>query len=329
MAKILVTGAAGFIGATLVETLLREGGHKLVLIDDFARGRKDDLWDDISKNSDVVFMQGDLTDHDFVRTIPHDFELVFHFAAVIGVKSVSNHPDRVLYVNTVSTLLLLEHFKNDAIKPKRFVFSSTSEMVAGTQKTFGIPVPTPETVPICLSDMKEARSTYLLSKALGESACFTYQSIYGIPCTVVRYFNVYGPRMGFQHVVPELFIRMTEQSSVEIYSPDHTRAFCYVDDAVSATLACARSDMAAGELINIGNSGQEIAMRDLAKTIADVIDARCELKDGKETPGSPVRRCPDTSHLKALTGFQASVSLKEGIKKTYEWYKPRLGQRYE
>ncbi len=329
MAKILVTGAAGFIGATLVETLLREGGHELVLIDDFARGRKDDLWESISGSADVTFMQGDLTDHDFVKSIPHDFDLVFHFAAVIGVKSVSNHPDRVLYVNTVSTLLLLEHFKDDAVKPKRFVFSSTSEMVAGTQKAFGIPVPTPETVPICLSNMKEARSTYLLSKALGESACFTYQSIYGIPCTVVRYFNVYGPRMGFQHVVPELFIKMTKQSTVEIFSPDHTRAFCYVDDAVAATLACARSDKAAGELVNIGNSSQEITMRDLAKVIAEVIDAKCDLTDGAETPGSPARRCPDTSHLKELTGFEASVSLVEGVRKTYAWYRPRLDQRYE
>jgi UDP-glucose 4-epimerase/UDP-glucuronate decarboxylase len=274
-------------------------------------------------------MKGDLTDAAFVSSLPHDFDLVFHFAAVIGVKSVSQHPDRVLYVNTVSTLLLLEHFKDRAVKPKRFVFSSTSEMVAGTQKAFGIPVPTSEEVPICLGNPREPRSTYLLSKAVGESACFTYQSMYGIPCTVVRYFNVYGPRMGFQHVVPELFIKISKQDSVEIFSPEHTRAFCYVDDAVAATLACARSEAAAGQLVNIGNASQEIRMRDLAGIIVKVLGRNVALIDGPETQGSPVRRCPDISLLKELTGFVAPTSLEDGVRKTYEWYKPRLDQRYE
>lgn len=329
MSKILVTGAAGFIGCTLVTKLLATGGHSITLVDDFARGRADDTWEKIIAHSDVTFMQGDLTDKDFVSTIPNDFEYIFHFAAVIGVKSVSQNPDKVLYVNTISTLLLLDHFKNAKTKPKRFVFSSTSEIVAGTQEHFGITVPTKEDVPLCLGMPSEGRSTYLLSKALGESACITYQNTHGIPCTIVRYFNVYGPRMGFQHVIPELFIKIMAQDEVEVFSPTHTRAFCYVDDAVDATLACAFSPTTSNEIINIGNSSQEISIKDLVLTVAEVLGKTIKIKDGQDTKGSPPRRCPDTSKLEKLTGFNAGVSLKEGISKTYDWYKTRLDKRYE
>lgn len=329
MSKILVTGAAGFIGATLTEKLLAEGSHEIVLVDDFARGRADETWEKLLAHPAVTFIKGDLTDKTFVSTLPQDFNLIFHFAAVIGVRNVRENPDKVLYVNTIATLLLLEHFKNAPRKPERFVFSSTSEIVAGTQAAFGIPVPTDEEVPICLGKATEPRSTYLLSKALGESACFTYQAVHGIPCTVVRYFNVYGPRMGFQHVIPELFIKVSKQDEVEVFSPRHTRAFCYVDDAVTATLLCARSSEAAGELVNIGNAAEEVPILEVVKTVARVMHKNPTIREGAETPGSPPRRCPDTAKLERLTGFTASIGLEEGVRKTYEWYEPRLDKRYE
>lgn len=329
MEKYLITGAAGFVGLALVNSLLKNADNRLVLVDDFARGRADADWGKVLENPAVTFLQGDMTDATFVSTLPLDCHYVFHLAAVIGVRNVRENPDRVLYVNTISTLFLLEHLKKAEQKPKRVVFSSTSEIVAGTQKYFDIPVPTPEDVPITLGDLTEPRSTYLLSKAVGESACFTYSKVYGIPCSVVRFYNVYGPRMGYQHVIPELFIKLSQNGNVEIASPDHTRAFCYIDDAVEAIMACAKLPGKTSHVINVGNSTQEITMRDLAKIIVTTINKEVVLSDGEETPGSPPRRCPETSTLSDLTGFVAKVSLEEGVKRTYEWYKTRLGDRYE
>lgn len=329
MGKYLITGAAGFVGLALVKELLKNSDNSLVLVDDFARGRADDEWEKVLLNSAVTFLKGDMTDASFVSTLPLDCDYVYHLAAVIGVRNVRENPDRVLFVNTISTLLLLEHLKQAENKPKRVVFSSTSEIVAGTQKYFDIPIPTPEDVPITLGDLTEPRSTYLLSKAVGESACFTYANVYGIPCSVVRFYNVYGPRMGYQHVIPELFIKLSQNDNVAIASPDHTRAFCYIDDAVEAILACAKLSEETSHVINVGNSVQEITMRDLAKIIATTIDRDVAITDAEATPGSPPRRCPDTSKLKGLTGFEAKVSLEEGVRRTYEWYKTRLGDRYE
>lgn len=329
MEKYLVTGAAGFVGLALVNALLKDSHNQLVLVDDFARGRADAEWEKVLENPAVTFIKGDMTDASFVATLPLDCDYVYHLAAVIGVRNVRENPDRVIFVNTISTLLLLDHLKNAENKPKRVVFSSTSEIVAGTQKYFDIPIPTPEDVPITLGDLSEPRSTYLLSKAAGESACFTYAKTYNIPCAVVRFYNVYGPRMGYQHVIPELFIKLSENESVSIASPDHTRAFCYIDDAIEAIMACAKLPEGESHVINVGNSSQEITMRNLAQIIAKVIDKDVELIDAEETPGSPPRRCPDTSRLFDLTGFKAQISLEEGVKRTFDWYKSRLGDRYE
>ncbi|NCO04037.1 MAG: NAD-dependent epimerase/dehydratase family protein [Alphaproteobacteria bacterium] len=329
MEKYLITGAAGFVGLALVNALLKNNQNKLVLVDDFARGRADAEWEKVLSHPSVTFLKGDMTDATFVATLPLDCDYVFHLAAVIGVRNVRENPDRVLYVNTISTLFLLDHLKHADKKPKRVVFSSTSEIVAGTQKYFDIPIPTPEDVPITLGDLKEPRSTYLLSKAAGESACFTYSKIHNLPCTIVRFYNVYGPRMGYQHVIPELFIKLSQNNKVDIASPDHTRAFCYIDDAIEAIMACVKLPGDVSHVINVGNSSQEITMRDLAKIIVETIGANTELVDAPETPGSPPRRCPDTSRLFDLTGFKAKVSLEEGVKKTYEWYKTRLEDRYE
>lgn len=329
MQKYLITGAAGFVGLALVKALLKNDKNRLVLVDDFARGRADEEWEGVLSNEAVTFLKGDMTDASFISTLPLDCDYVFHLAAVIGVRNVRENPDRVLYVNTVSTLLLMEHLKKASQKPKRVVFSSTSEMVAGTQKYFDIPIPTPEDVPITTGAVEEPRSTYLLSKAVGESACFTYSKMYDIPCTVVRFFNVYGPRMGYQHVIPELMIKLSQNDRVEIASPDHTRAFCFIDDAVEAIIACAQLPDSSSHVVNVGNAAQEISMRALAKIIASCIGKEVELVDAPETPGSPPRRCPDTTKLQDLTGFVAKISLEEGAQRTYEWYRSRLGDRYE
>jgi nucleoside-diphosphate-sugar epimerase len=233
-----------------------------------------------------------------------------------------------LLVNAISTLYLFEYAKRLS-NLKRILFSSTSEIYAGTLKHFGITVPTPETEPLTLDDITSPRTTYMLSKMYGESIAFNYGRLYNIPFTVVRYHNVYGPRMGFLHVVPEMFIKIRDNDTIDVASPTHTRAFCYIDDAVASTILVTEHPQTQGEIINIGNQEQEIAIRDLVRTIAKVMGKSITLNELPDTPGSPARRCPDTSKIKSLTGFEPKVALEEGITRMYAWYKDKLDSRHE
>lgn len=256
--------------------------------------------------------------------LPRDIDMIFHGAAILGVQQVLDSPDRVLEINA-STTLNVFNFARQLAGLKRVIFASTSEVYAGTLKHFGIPFPTPESVPICVDDVKSARTSYALSKVYGEAIAFAWRKSYGLPVTVVRYHNVYGPRMGFRHVVPQTFVKIARATAdVDVPSAHHTRAFCYVEDAIEATVRCWESEQAEGEIVNIGSSAEEISIRALVEKVARTMGRDITIREAPATEGSPSRRCPDTSNLKRLTGFSAGVSLDEGLRRTYVWYRERL-----
>ena len=142
-----------------------------------------------------------------------------------------------------------------------------------------------------------------------------------LPFSIIRYHNIYGPRMGFEHVIPEFCKRIFDnESPFKIFGGDNTRAFCYIDDAVKATVAIMRNSSCNGEVIHVGNSKEEVAISDLAKLMLEIDNKNTELKIENAPDGSVKRRCPDTSKLKDKTGFEAQISLKEGVSKSMEWY---------
>ena len=327
MKTILITGGAGFIGYFTAQKLVTEG-NRIILVDNLSRGRMDDDFGELLTNDRVQFIKGDLTDPSFVQTLPKQVDYIYHFAAVIGVKNVLEHPDTVLSVNARSILNLFEYAQT-VNGLKKFLFSSTSEIYAGTLTHFGIPVPTDETVPLTLEDVASERTTYALSKMFGESVCFNYGRKFGVPFTIVRYHNVYGPRMGFAHVIPELFIKIKNGKTVDLPSAEHTRAFCFVDDAVEMTIRLCEDAGAQGEIYHIGNAEEEISIGDLAVKIAAALNEHPQWRFLPATPGSPARRCPDTGKAATQTGYSPRVSLDEGIRRTYNWYKDKLDKRYE
>ncbi len=327
MEKILITGGAGFVGLAMARRLLDEG-HQVDLLDNMARGQADqDLLALLAKPR-ARLIEADLTDPRAFLGLDKDYDLIFHLAAVIGVRNVMNHPDKVLYVNAISNLNLFE-FAKGMPRLRRLVFSSTSEIYAGTLHHHGLPLPTPEDVPLALLDIQSPRTTYMLSKMYGESICFNYGRTHGIPFTILRFHNVYGPRMGFQHVVPEMFLKIARDSRVEVASPTHTRAMCYIDDAVDMSLRAARAQEAQGQVLNVGNPDQEVSILRLVETVAKVLGRDIETVPMPDTPGSPARRCPDISRIVALTGFRPRVDLEQGIRLTYDWYKHRLDKPHE
>jgi nucleoside-diphosphate-sugar epimerase len=203
---------------------------------------------------------------------------------------------------------------------ERFLFASTSEVYAGTIPHLSVPIPTPEDVPLALPDLANSRTCYLLSKIYGEAMC--YQG--GVPFTIVRPHNVYGPRMGLSHVVPELLERAhaaSDGGSLEVFSIDHRRTFCYVDDAVAIIARAAVTEQAEGETLNVGKEDGEVSIGEVAETVVAVVGKQLAIVAGPETPGSPARRCPDMTKTTRLTGYCASVDLESGIRRTYDWYR--------
>ena len=328
MNKILITGGAGFIGFALSKKLSDDSNNQITIIDNLLRGKLDDEFEFLVNRDNVKFINADITDAGVFLNLDKDYDYVYHLAAVIGVKNVMKNPDKVLYVNSISTLNLLEFLKNNH-NLKKILFSSTSEIYSGTLKNFGIDIPTDETVKLTVEDIKSERTTYALSKMFGESVCFNYGNKYSIPFTIVRYHNVYGPRMGFAHVVPEMFVKIKNNNKVDVPSPTHSRAFCFIDDAIEMTKRACENENTNNEILHIGNSKEEIQMKDLVLKISKIIGKTIELNEQPDTPGSTARRCPDVSKIKKLTGYTAAVSLDEGIAKTYNWYEDKLDKVYE
>ena len=317
--KALITGGAGFIGYHLSCELLNRG-YEVHILDDFSRGLNDKFIKRIEKNVSVISC--DLLDKGIINSLDKDYDYIFHFAAIIGVQNVLKKPYDVLYKNTELLINTIEFAKVNK-NLKRFVFASTSEIYAGTLKYYGIDIPTPEDTPLTITPFDSPRTSDMLSKIYGEA--LLYQS--GLPFTIIRPHNIYGPRMGMSHVIPEL-LRKTyfdENNGVlDVYSAGHKRTFCYISDAIEMIIRLAESEKSIGESYNIGNESPEISMREVADIVLCVVGWNYQINELPPTEGSPERRCPKMEKTKKVIGYSGKVTIKEGIEKTYKWYKENI-----
>ncbi|MEO6847209.1 MAG: NAD-dependent epimerase/dehydratase family protein [Chthoniobacterales bacterium] len=319
MKKILITGAAGFIGYNLAQKLAKNPENHLCLADNLQRGRNDDVFTELTKLPNVRFLQMDLSTPSAFEKLDKGFDEVYHLAAVIGVSNVMERPYDVVRLNALTTLHLLDWMAQGGAE--KILFSSTSEAYGWTQQFHKLPIPTPEEVPLALTEIGNPRSSYAGSKIFGElavtHACQTYKKKF----TIVRYHNVYGPRMGYNHVIPELFGRITNgESPLTVYNAHHTRAFCHIDDAVTATQLAMESPAADGATINIGND-KEITIEDLATRMIKIAGVNCEIRTEAASHDPINRRCPDISRARELIGYKPSVTLDEGLASTMAWYR--------
>ena len=319
--KALITGGAGFIGGYLAQDLI-DFGHEVVIADNFSRGVEDGFLKDLeSRGANLVTV--DLLDPSSLKTLGGGYDCIFHLAAIIGVENVMGRPYDVLRKNAELLFNLID-FAHMQTKLSRFVFASTSEVYAGTLQFFDMAVPTPEDTPLTITPLEHPRTSYMLSKIYGEASI--RQS--GLPFTIVRPHNFYGPRMGMSHVVPELLKKAhtaPQDGTLEVFSVDHRRTFCYISDAVTAMRLLAENDNCAGEVFNIGNQAPEIAIGDLAKIVLKVT-GRDDLTIAPlpATSGSPTRRCPNTQRMTAATEFEPLVSIEDGVRATYSWYRDHI-----
>ena len=320
MKKALITGGAGFIGYHLACNLIQRNYH-VDLVDNFTRGIKDNFLLDLSSKDGVNLINLDLLNKNDFGGLGTDYNIIFHLAAIIGVQHVLRAPYDVLTKNiellqNVITLGKIQKYL------ERFVFTSTSEVYAGTLKHFGLKIPTPENTPLSLTGLSENRTSYMLSKIYGEALCFHS----GLPITIVRPHNFYGPRMGLSHVIPELFKKafFSENNEIEVFSLEHKRTFCYIRDAIEMMTILAESEKAIGEIFNIGNESPEISIEEVANMVIKITGKDLKIKPSSTTEGSPERRCPDMSKTLSVTRYKSLIDINIGLKKTFDWYRTNL-----
>jgi UDP-glucose 4-epimerase len=318
VSRALITGGGGFIGAHLAASLA-DRGYSVDLFDDLSRGRLDRDLERLVGRDGVRLMRRDLLDPEALAELDHDYGLIFHLAAIVGVANVLDDPIRVLRRNLELVIAALD-FAARQEELQRFLFASTSEVYAGSLELAELPVPTPEDVPLILPDLGRPRTSYMLSKLYGEALCLQSR----LPMTVFRPHNVYGPRMGLAHVIPELLQRAhvaADGDSLPVYSVDHRRTFCHVSDAVEMIVRAAEAPAAVGETLNVGSQEPEVRIGELAELIIRVVGRELEVQPLPPHPGSPERRCPEMSKTAGLTGYRPAVGLEDGVRDTYAWYR--------
>lgn len=325
MKKVLVTGGAGFIGYHLCKKILLDNTDvQVFIIDNLQRGKMDADFEAFLKDPRTTFINGDLTDQNFYKQLATDFDHVYHLAAVNGTKWFYKMPEEVLRINTLSLVYMLEWIKNLNKKPK-LMFTSSNEAYASALSAFGkLPLPTPEAVPLVVEDTYNPRWTYGGTKLIGEMFVIYYAQSFNFPAVIVRPHNFYGPRAGFDHVIPEMSRRIIEKEDpFFVYGSDESRTFCYIDDAVEAMSMLMDSEKTNShpiETVHIGNT-DEITMKDLLDRFFEITGYKpnmIEIKPGLE--GSVKRRIADISKIKSLVGWEPKTNLNDGLRKTFDWY---------
>ncbi len=306
--KIFVSGGAGFLGINLIEELLRNENEIVVLDNGFRAG-----FDNISTlKNHLSIIDGSVTDNESWKKVPKDIDFALHLAAINGTKYFYEIPQLVLEVNVQGTLNFMNWVKDTSAS--KIFFASSSE-VYGIPKIF----PTPETEPLLVPDPQNARFSYSSSKLVGETITINFARKFGIDYSIARFHNVYGPRMGFEHVIPEFIRKCVKNETFTVQgNGKETRSFCYISDAIEGIILTCDHSLARNEIFNIGTN-EEVSINELiiklekthGKKISPVYT---EFKNA----GTP-RRIPDISKIKKL-GYKQKISLEEGLKKTYEWY---------
>jgi nucleoside-diphosphate-sugar epimerase len=319
---VLITGGAGFIGYHLAK-YLSNNDYSVTILDNFARGRSDDEFETLIKRDNVKFIRADITESSSFESLA-TYDYIYHLAAINGTGNFYNIPDKVLRVGVLGTINILDWFVKQ--NKGKLLFSSSSETYAGALGLLGqdFPIPTPEDVPLVIEDPTNVRWSYGASKIIGEIAFHAYAKAHKMSnFSIIRYHNIYGPRMGFEHVIPQFIERIVNnEDPFTIYGGQETRTFCYIDDAVIATKMIMENASSNGHVTHVGRSDGEIKIIDLAKLLFEISSVKPNLKIEPPIEGSVMRRCPDVDVLSSL-GFTPSVDLAEGLKKCYEWYETK------
>tara|TARA_B100000035_G_scaffold313245_1_gene326527 strand:- start:1699 stop:2724 length:1026 start_codon:yes stop_codon:yes gene_type:complete len=323
MKKVLLLGGAGFIGFNIAKYLVNSNNYAITIADNFFRGggKIDKNLSDLVKNNNISLIEGDFTNVNSFQKLETDYDFVYMLASVVGVDYVNKIPHEIIRINTALIYNTLEWLRSSECK--KVLFTSTSECYAGAVEAFDYKIPTPEDVPLTIKQIGHPRFTYAVTKMLGESGFLNYSRKLGFECTIVRYHNVYGPRMGFKHVIPHLVQRFrNNENPFKIYGHDQTRSFNFIDDAVEGTVKAMESGKN-GEIYHIGDE-IEISIEELTRFTGKLLKFEGLYEYAPTYPGSVARRCPDISKAKKDLNYIPKINWENGLRKTVEWYNDYL-----
>ena len=300
MARVLVTGGAGFIGSHLTEMLV-ERGDKVRVLDNFSSGNPENL---AGLAGSIELVRGDLREPADVQKAVSKVELIFHQAAFVSVPQSIENPRECYAINVTGTIELLEAARRSGVR--RIVLASSAAVYGPPQE-----LPQRESAQtVCLSP-------YAASKAFNETLAKLYSLAHQLPVVALRYFNVYGPRQSpvsaYAAVIPQFIQRLESGQAPQVFGDGkQTRDFIYISDVVRANLLAAEAESAAGQIFNIC-SGVEASLFDLLEGLASIFPnaPRAEFTDPRL--GDVARSLGDPTLAEKVLGFRSEVPLGEGL----------------
>jgi nucleoside-diphosphate-sugar epimerase len=319
MTTNIVTGAAGFIGSHLAESLLKRG-EQVIGVDEF-----NDYYDPILKrqnianlqnNSNFQLVEGNIQFLDW-KLLLKDVDIVYHQAAQAGVRASWGEGFRAYTERNISSTQIILEAAKEAKNLKRFVFASTSS-VYGDAET----LPTHEQ--ICPKPV----SPYGITKLAAERLCGLYQKNFGVPFVALRYFTVYGPRQRPDMAFHKFYKAVLEDKAIPIYGDGlQTRDFTFVSDAVAANLAAATAENAVGEIFNIGG-GSRVVLKEVLETMEEIVGKPIKRNHIDRAMGDARHTAADVSKANRILSYKPQVALREGLALEWEWVKDLYKNSY-
>lgn len=312
MSNILVTGGAGFIGSSILEAALNKG-HFCVCIDRFYKDNfshtKRQNFSHLIDFDNFKIVEGDILDLDFLVGLisENSIDYIYHQAAKVGVNFSVQNPLIVHEINSTGTLNILMSSLDSGVKG---IINASSSSVYGESKYLPIDEIHP-TFPI---------SPYGVTKLMGEHYMRIFSDLYGLSTVSLRYFTVYGPRMGPNHAISIFTKNAIQNKDIEIFGDGFkTRDFTYVNDIVEANLLLMNKKFS-GDIFNIGR-GEEITINELANTIIKLTGSKSKIKYLIDNKGDIVHECANTKKFEKTFNWKPRVNLEEGLKKFIEYFR--------
>jgi len=309
--RVFITGGGGFIGSALAERLIKK--NKIVIFDNFSRNSLRNK--DFRHHRNLKIVKGDVLDLEELRKEINGADYVIHCAGIAGIDTVALSPTRTLEVNSVGSINVLKA-ASELKRCERVVCFSTSEVFG--QRAFS----SEETDMSVIGAAGEARWVYAVSKLAEEHMAIAYHKEKGLPTTVVRPFNIYGPGQVGEGAIKLFIEKALRNETIYIHGEGtQIRACCYIDDMIDGTLLTMTRPEAVGEAFNIGNNRSVTTIYGLANTIIRILGSKSAIEFSGKDQLDVELRIPSVKKAKAVLNFEAKVGLEEGIRRTAAYFR--------